>query len=179
MGLSDEGELADVESVVIRANPDEVRLKALLVETGIAAPLKAKTRNSVIEAMAELAAQTGFLWDPQKMAEAVRAREDLHTTALDNGVALLHPRRPMQSIVAEPHVVVGKTSSGVPFGGSRGGLTDVFFLICATSDAEHLCILARLSRLISQQDFLTSLRAAALASEVLTVIIEAEESICA
>jgi futalosine hydrolase len=42
---------------------------------------------------------------PAVMAEAVAAREDLHPTALENGVALLHPRRPQTSILAEPLVL--------------------------------------------------------------------------
>ena len=77
--MSDEGELIEVEDVVARAHAGDIRIADLLLETGIALPLMAKTRNRVIDAMAELATQTGVLWDPVKMAEAVRAREDLHT----------------------------------------------------------------------------------------------------
>ncbi|HIF33655.1 MAG TPA: helix-turn-helix domain-containing protein [Planctomycetes bacterium] len=177
IGVSDEGELIEVEDVVSSAHPGEVRIANLLMETGVALPLMAKTRNRVIDAMADLAAQTGGLWDPAKMAEAVRAREDLHTTALDNGVAMLHPRRPMPNIVGEPLVVVGRTTSGIPFGGKQGGLTDVFLLICATNDSEHLCILARLSRLIADADFLTKLRTADLPTDVLEVFTTAENEL--
>jgi deoxyxylulose-5-phosphate synthase len=59
----------------------------LLPLEAIAVPLNARTRNSVIDSMVELAAQTGWLWDPKAMAEAVHAREDMHPTALENGVA--------------------------------------------------------------------------------------------
>ena len=82
----------------------------------IAVPLCARTRNSVIDSMVELAAQTGWLWDTKEMAEAVKAREDMHTTALENGVALLHPRRPMAKILSQPFLALGCTSSGIPFG---------------------------------------------------------------
>lgn len=175
--MSDEGELIEVEDVVARAHAGDIRIADLLLETGIALPLMAKTRNRVIDAMAELATQTGVLWDPVKMAEAVRAREDLHTTALDNGVAMLHPRRPMPGIVGEPLVVVGRTNSGIPFGGQQGGLTDLFLLICATNDSEHLCILARLSRVIADPDFLTKLRNAVEAVDVLDLFTTAENEL--
>ncbi len=109
--------------------------------------------------MTQLAARNGLLWDPKKMAEAIRSREQLQTTALDNGAALMHPRRPLASILAEPVLAVGIALQGIPFGG-RGGLTDVFFLICSTDDRGHLRTLARLSRLIASEDLLSALRTA-------------------
>ena len=60
--------------------------------------------------MVEQAARTGWLWDVAKMAEAVRAREDLLPTALENGVALLHPRRPLANIIDRPFLALGRTS---------------------------------------------------------------------
>ena len=82
----------------------------------IAIPLPARTRNSVIDSMVELAAATGWLWDPKAMAEAVRSREEMHSTALENGVALLHPRRPMAKILSQPFLALGVTTTGIPFG---------------------------------------------------------------
>ena len=76
------------------------------------------------------------------MADAVRAREQLQSTAMDNGVALLHPRRPLANILAEPVLAVGISPQGIPFGGSSR-LTDVFLLICSCDDRGHLRTLAR------------------------------------
>jgi PTS system nitrogen regulatory IIA component len=94
------------------------------------------------------------------MAEAVRAREELFPTVLESGVALLHPRRPMASILARPLLALGVSRSGLPFGAPRGGLTDIFFLICSTDDRGHLRTLARLSRVIASPGFLMALREA-------------------
>jgi nitrogen PTS system EIIA component len=161
IGISDEQELLEMEVTLDRApgqsQSEVVAIADLLQEEAIEAPLDARTRGAVISRMAELAARTHLLWDPEKMAEAVRAREEMHTTALDNGVALLHPRRPMPSILAEAVLALGITPRGIPFGGG-GSLTDIFFLICSTSEYEHLRVLARLSRVINNQDFLTKLR---------------------
>jgi PTS system nitrogen regulatory IIA component len=128
IGLSDEVELAEMETVLERSHAaeDSVSISQLLHRDAIAIPLEARTRNSVINAMTRLAAGTGLLWDPEKMAEAVSERENLHPTALDNGVALLHPRRPMESILAEPLLALGCTSSGIPFGAERYLLFDLF-----------------------------------------------------
>jgi len=163
IGLSDEEALQHVEGALERASQvsstDDVSISGLLKIEAIAVPLNARTRNSVITKMAELAGETHLLWDTAKMADAVRLREEMHSTALDNGVALLHPRRPMPGILAEAVLALGITAGGIPFG-STGSLTDVFFLICSTSDHEHLRMLARLSRLISDRDFLAALRGA-------------------
>lgn len=162
IGLSDDEALVQMEGALDRAaeqRVDEVRIGDLLQLDAIEVPLDARTRGSVIVKMAELAARTNILWDAAKMAEAVRAREDMHSTALDNGVALLHPRRPMPNILAEAVLALGISPGGIPFG-TGGLLTDIFFLICSTSDHEHLRILARLSRVINDSEFLTALRAA-------------------
>jgi PTS system nitrogen regulatory IIA component len=169
IGLSDEDELLQMEGVLRRSKDTPERfppLCKLLPLEAIAVPLQARTRGSVITAMAELAASTGLLWDPERMADAVRARENLHPTALDSGVALLHPRRPMPAILAESVLALGITASQIPFGGGRHGLTDTFFLICATDDRAHLRLLARLSRLVADPAFLEAMRAAADAQEV-------------
>jgi PTS system nitrogen regulatory IIA component len=104
------------------------------------------------------------------MAEAVEARENLHPTALDNGVALLHPRRPLPQILEEPFLALGRTLQGIPFGSDSGQLTDIFFLILSVDDSQHLRTLARLSRLISTEGFLPALRAAADVREVLRAV---------
>jgi PTS system nitrogen regulatory IIA component len=178
IGLSDEEELAQMEGVLQRSHaaddaPDSIA--RLLHREAIAVPLTARTRNSVITAMTQLAAKTGLLWDPERMADAVREREELHPTSLDNGVALLHPRRPLTNILAEPMLALGRTESGIPFGG--GSLTDVFFLICSTDDRTHLRVLARLSRLVSDSALLDEIRNAVDAREVWEKIAAAEQQL--
>lgn len=176
IGLSDDAELTEMEgflrSASAAAPPSLAEL--LPVET-IAVPLLARTRGSVIKEMVEAAARTGLVWDIERLDDAVRAREELHSTALECGVALLHPRRPMASILGGPVMAFGRTDRGIPFGGTR--LTDMFFLICSTDDRGHLQTLARLSRLLSDVDFVDSLRGAADAQSVHKLIARTEESL--
>jgi len=178
IGLSSDNELEKMEGVLRLAAGDEaeptISIAELLPLSAIAVPLAARTRGSVITSMVELAAATGWLWDTAKMAEAVRAREDMVPTALEQGVALLHPRRPLPGILAQPFLAFGRTASGIPFGAPRGKLTDLYFLICSTNDAEHLRVLARLSRLISDADLLAEIRAADDARAVHSVIADRE-----
>jgi len=162
IGASDDTELARVEGVLKRSVPgaEEISISAALPMEAMAVPLNARTRTSVIRKMVQLAAATGWLWDPDKMAEAVSARETLHSTALDNGVALLHPRRPQPNILAQPFLAFGRTQRGIAFGDTRGRLTDMYFLILSTDDRGHLRTLARLSRLIGDLTLLEVIRTA-------------------
>jgi PTS system nitrogen regulatory IIA component len=161
IGLSDEEELLHFEDVLQQAQGEaasEIVIAQMLPVEAIAVPLAARTRSSVFQALVEKASATGWLWDPERMVEAVRTREDLFPTALENGVALLHPRRPMSSILGQAFLALGRTSTGIPFGAGRGALTDVFFLICSVDDRGHLRTLARLSRILASPGFLTALR---------------------
>ncbi len=180
IGLSGELELLEVEAVLQRSasseDEREIRIAEMLPREAIAVPLSARTRNSVVDSMVELAARTGWLWDVKEMAEAVKAREDMHTTALENGVALLHPRRPLAKILSQPLLAFGRTSSGIPFG-SGAPLTDVFFLICSMEDRGHLRVLARLRRILTSPGFLGDLRQATDAAAAHELIVETEESL--
>jgi nitrogen PTS system EIIA component len=180
IGAAGEADLEHVQGLLDRAAASyeaaTVAISDLLLPEAIALPLPARTKNSVIKAMVELAAKTGHLWDSAEMAEAIEAREKLHPTALDNGVALLHPRRPLGHLLAQPLLALGRTASGIPFGSESGQLTDVFFLICSVDDSQHLRTLARLSRLIATPDFLPALRAAATPAEVISAIHDFETS---
>ena len=142
----------------------------------IAVPLLARTRSSVIDSMVELAAQTGWLWDNAAMAEAIRSREELHSTALENGVAMLHPRRPLPKILAQAFLALGVTSTGIPFGPDVP-MTDVFFLLASTEDRGHLRTLARLSRVLAAPGFVESLRGAADAKAAKQLFVAAEEKL--
>ena len=181
IGVSDEAELVQVEEALTKSIPpgtveDEVSLASLIPAGAVAVPLLARTRDSVIRSMVQMAGSTGLLWDTDAMAEVVKAREDLHSTALDNGVALLHPRRPMPSLLGDTFLSVGIVPSGVPFGGASG-LTDVFFLICSMDDRVHLRILTRLSRMLTYQDFLSRLRKSSSEVEVRELVSEVEGAI--
>lgn len=143
--------------------------------------LNARTVSSVIDELSKVAASTGLLWDADEMAKAVRQREEIASTALECGVSLMHPRRPLTNYLAEPFITLGITSKPLPM--SLAGeendscMVDVFFLLCSTDDTDHIRTLARLGRLIRQPDFLDNLRQAQTPAEVLDVIRQAEEKI--
>jgi PTS system nitrogen regulatory IIA component len=178
IGLSSDEELIHMEGALKRAagtlDEPSIEIARMLPPEAIAVPLDARTRGSVISSMVALAERTHLLWDGAKMAEAVRAREDMLPTALENGVALLHPRRPLASLLAQPFLAFGRTARPLPFGAPRGTLTDLYFLILSVDDQGHLRVLARLSRLLGDATLLAALREAPDAIAVLAAIEERE-----
>ncbi len=181
IGASDDKELVEVEKVFQiqsqKQSVDDFHIPDLLSVNNVAIPLLAKTKSKVISKICELAAHSGTLWEPDKMADAIANREQLHPTALESGVALLHPRRPMPNAMGEAFIALGVTHSGIPFGGPRGCLTDIFFLIGSTDEAVHLRLLARLSRLIQMPETLDHIRAQTTPQGVWDVIHAADEEL--
>jgi len=181
IGVSGDGELADIESQFDRTAPREtsqtVEIASLIPLEAITIPFLAKTKESAIRSMTQLAVETGLLWDGEKLADTLRKREELHSTALDNGIAILHPRRPMPNILSETFLALGIAPNGIPFGGGFGNLTDIFFLLCSMDDQVHLRILARLSRILTAPNFLTTLRSLETPAQVRQLIAETEASI--
>lgn len=149
----------------------------LLPEACVAVPLQARTKSSVLAELVQLAERSWRVYDAEAILKAVQAREEMQSTALPGGVAIPHPRRPLPDALGESVIAFGRTFSPIPFGGDRGGLCDLFFLVCCRDDRTHLRVLARLTRLFLQPGFLDNLRQAETAEAALATLAEAEEAL--
>jgi nitrogen PTS system EIIA component len=175
-----EEELTALESGGRPDAESELLLSAMLPEACASVPLPATTRSSVLRELVRAAEQSWNVYDPDAVLAAIRQREELASTALGSGVAIPHPHRPLSASVLGDHVLAfGRTASPIPFGADRGGLTDLFFLVCCRDDRTHLKTLARLSRLLLRPDFLDDLRAAESGPEAWEVIAAAERDLVA
>ena len=102
----------------------------------------------------------------------------MYATALPNGVALPHTRRPMPYATAEPLVCMARVPAGIPFGAPDGRLTYIFFLVCSHEERQHLCVLARLAMMLSTE-LPARLREVDDAGEALAMILESEQQVIA
>jgi PTS system nitrogen regulatory IIA component len=173
----DEQQLKNLEEA--HPEPPEPLLTNLLAPDCVEVPLQARTPASVMRAMVRLAEQSWQVYDPDAVLQAVQAREERGSTAQENGTAILHPPRPLRDVLGESVMAFGRSAGGVPFGGPRGGETDLFFLVCCREQKTHLRVLARLSRLFLRQGFLDQLRAAESPKDALQVIRDAEKQLLA
>lgn len=155
---------------ITTASPVAALLHPDLVEV----PLDAGTRPSVLKKLVEVAGRTWQVFDSAAVLQAVRQREESGSTSFAGGVAIPHPTSRLPEVVGESLIAFGRTMSGIPFGGARRELTDMFFLVLARDANTHLKILARLGRLFLEEGFLDDLRTADSSSAAYSVIIEAD-----
>jgi PTS system nitrogen regulatory IIA component len=139
--------------------------------------LPSRTRASVIRDMVRLADTTGLVSDADDLRTMIEEREQLCSTALPGGLALLHPRHHAPYMFSESFMVLGRTVQAIHFGCQGGIPSDLFFLVCCQDDRSHLHTLARLCSMCMQTRMLEGLRTAETAAEMRTAICLAEEEV--
>ena len=165
-----------------RAIMDENR-RAVRTDWGVAAffststtdlALGSKTKAGVLRDMTDLADRSGLVYDPDALFQELVAREEAASTAIGNGVALLHPRFHDPYLFEESFVAYARAQRPIFFGAPDGEGTRHFFLICSTDHEAHLHILARLAVLAHGSDLMERLDAAVEPDEVRAIIADCE-----
>jgi len=141
--------------------------------------LTAKTKASVLRQMAVLAENTGRVSDPRALLEGLEAREELCSTGIPGGLALLHSRNPESYLFETAFLALGRTIQQIPFGAPDGQATNLFFLIGCPDDRMHLHTLARLCLMAQKTDLLVDLRQAVDADAMCECILAAEQAVLA
>ncbi len=176
-GLDDQG-LAQLEQSQQSPELDsQSPIATLLHPDTCQVPLDAGTRPAVLQALIEVAGRTWNVWDPASILKAVKEREDVLSTAFENGVAIPHPRNPLPDALGQSVIAFGRTYSGIPFGAPKRTMTDLFILVLARDAATHLQILARLGRIIQREGFIEQLRNAETSIESYRLLLEADERV--
>ena len=142
----------------------------LLDERSIDLPLSAGSKDDAIERMIDLIGASGALTDRDLLIKAVRAREEVGTTGLGDGIAIPHGKC---DGVDRPALAFARSDEGVKWGAPDGSLANLVFLIAvpeAAAGNEHLRILASLARSLVKADFRGRLMAASNPQEVHEVL---------
>ncbi|MEH0340189.1 PTS sugar transporter subunit IIA [Cutibacterium namnetense] len=142
----------------------------LLDERSIDLSLSAGSKDDAIERMIDLIGASGALTDRDLLIKAVRAREEVGTTGLGDGIAIPHGKC---DGVDRPALAFARSDEGVKWGAPDGSLANLVFLIAvpeAAAGNEHLRILASLARSLVKADFRGRLMAASNPQEVHEVL---------
>lgn len=139
--------------------------------------LPSKTKASVLRDVVGIAERTGRVFDPRELIQSIEAREDLASTAVPGGIALLHARRHEEFRFEGSFIVLGRTIQPVPFGAPDGRPTQLFFLICCEDDRIHLHTLARLCLIALKTDATGKLMSATNGDEAFEILVKAEQSV--
>jgi len=110
----------------------------------------------------------------ESFLKALLEREKLHTTAIGDGIALPHARNPLGGVLKRPLLIFGRQITGVPFGALDTKPVQLLFLLASPNLTDHLAMLARLSRVLRDQNLRTSLLSTPSPDEVPRLIAAAE-----
>ncbi len=156
---------------------DELVITPLLRPDAVTTHLGSRTKDSTLRELVSLATQTGLVVDERALLEAVLHREELCSTAIDRGIAIPHPRRPLPDALSGPILVVAKTPQGIAFGAPDGRMTTLFFLIASQDDRHHLHVLARLCRMLHDERFPARLEETETPGEIIELLTSRENEV--
>jgi len=148
-----------------------MRIDDFLAEDMVVPALEGRTKDDVIEELAEVVSKHHPEIDHWRLVGALQDRERLNSTALGEGVAIPHGKLPgVKRVVG----AFGRSPQGVDFNSLDGKPTHLFFLLVAPEDSAgaHLKALARISRLLKDDAFRARLLQAEDAASLYRVIRE-------
>ena len=157
-----------------RAHRTDFAVANLLDAKAIDLEIPAKAKAGILRDMTELANRSEKVYDPDALFKGLVERENAASTAVGNGIALLHPRFHDPYLFGESFVAYGRSRAPVFFGAPDGEATQHFFLICSTDHETHLHILARLALLAHGSDLIERLSAVTTPDEALAAVRSAE-----
>jgi fructose-specific phosphotransferase system IIA component len=152
-----------------------VLLSELLPPKRVRIPLRATTKDGLLEELVQILQQTGEVTDASGVLRAVREREEVLSTGIGNGVAIPHGK---SGEVPRLTMAAGVTREPVGFDALDGKPVRLFFLLVGPDSAagQHVKALSRISRLLRSDGFRQRLVSTASPEEFHAVLAEAEQS---
>lgn len=152
-----------------------MRITDLLDKNSISLNAAPADKKETLDLAVELMAKSGKLSDVEKYREQVYAREEESTTGIGEGIAIPHGKC---DAVKAPGLAAMVIKNGVEYESLDGEPVTLLFLIAApnTKDNVHLDVLSKLSVMLMDENFTTSLRNAKSVEEFLQIIDAADES---
>ncbi|MBY4129098.1 PTS sugar transporter subunit IIA [Rhodococcus fascians] len=127
-----------------------------------------ESKTAVIERLAGVLAAAGRATDTDALRDAALAREAQSATGLPGGIAIPHCR---SESVTSASLGFARLNPKVDFG-APDGPADLVFLIAAPAGAgsAHMKLLSSLARALVKPEFVTSLRNASSAAEIVSLV---------
>jgi len=147
-----------------------MRLSEYLREDLIIHRLEARDATGALETFGALFQEGGHIESGATAVQALKAREETHTTCLGRGVAVPHA-----TVVGlpDPLLLVATTETPIPFGPPDSAPVDLFFVLLSPPGREgkHIKLLARICRLAQHPEDLDTLRGTADRKSLLEAIL--------
>ena len=152
-----------------------MKLLDILAPECVKAPLESTDKRGVIDELVDLLAGLDRVGNPKSLKEAVWAREQTRTTGIGHGLAIPHGKCEGLSSLA---MAIGKPASPIEFEAIDGQPVRLVVLLASPPDrtSDHIQALARISRLMTMDDFRDRIYAASTAEEIYDLLKDQEKA---
>jgi len=136
-------------------------------------PLEGKDKESVITELVELLDSNGMLVDKTVVMDAVFTRERTRSTGIGSGIAIPHGKC---KAVKELVMALGLTIEAIDFDSVDGKPVKIIILIVSPTNqtGPHIQALAKISRLLLDEQFKNSIECSTSSDEVFELISKKE-----
>lgn len=162
---------------LIHSTPQIIPISRLFSPDLMDLNLTSTTKELVLDELSLIPVKAGLIQDNTEFLDGIRKRESLMTTALSNGIAIPHPRYPVEGLFEQPRVLFGRSLKGIEFGEIDGNKSHLFFVICAPNEVTHLRLLAKLGRLFRVPDIKQRCMALESPDDVMRLMLELEKTV--
>jgi fructose-specific phosphotransferase system IIA component len=151
-----------------------MNLLDILSSECVKAPLEGADKRAVINELVDVLAAAGRVQDADALKEAVWTREQTRTTGIGHGLAIPHGKSAGMASLA---MAIGKPAEPMDFEAVDGKPVHLVVLLASPPDrtSDHIQALARISRLMTMDDFRESIYRAQSAAEIWELL-EQEET---
>ena len=136
-----------------------MRLTDILQPECVKVALEAATKEQAIYELVDLLCEHVGLGCPTDLKQAVWERETTRTTGIGHGIAIPHGKC---EHVDTLRMAIGRTAQPLEFGAIDGKPVDLILLLASPADqtGPHIQALAKISRMLTDENFRTSLKEA-------------------
>jgi PTS system nitrogen regulatory IIA component len=148
-----------------------MKLQPYLNPEAVLLDLRAGERTDAIHALVERARELGITAAAGALEESLLSQEEVHTTAMGDGVAIPHATL---AGLDHPVLLVGVAPAGVDFGPVGFDPIHLFLLLVSPEEQMglHIKLLARLARLIRHPGFVEHLSRARSSAELIEELVK-------
>ena len=168
---------AEIDEWLANLNDQEVEQLALkrsvcrfsdyLRSRNVILDFRADNKYEAIAEMSKKAKDLKIVRDHRWLYQVVVAREELVSTAIGKGVALLHPRHHHPTKIKKPSVIFGRSAQGIEFDAPDNKPVNLFFMLLLHDDIQHLFSISYISKFLMNEENLEILRNATTNEEII------------
>ena len=142
-----------------------MRLTDILQPESVKVPLEAESKEQAIYELVERLCEQAGIEDPEPLKQAVWERESTRTTGIGHGIAIPHGKCDQ---VDQLRMAIGVARQPLEFGAIDNQPVDLILLLASPGDqtGPHIQALAKISRMLTDENFRVALKQAESADEL-------------